>query len=140
MEAVPVVLRPFVLCRRINCELHDAFRVHTRKHGYARTQKRTKSNRFAHEPNVIHPSVSRAFVAPYLPLDHQVIYRYSPEEVRTLFEYQLDAFHRLSCGKIEHLCTIHILGVDPCKFLPAGCILRSDNHCAGGTNKPSLKG
>ena len=42
----------------------------------------------AREPIVIQLSVSRAFrlVARYLPLDHQVVYRYAPEKVRTLFK------------------------------------------------------
>jgi hypothetical protein len=114
-------------------------RAHSHKHGYARTGKLTKSNNcFVRE---IHPSVSRAFrlVAPYLPLDHQVVYRYSPEKVRTLFKNQLDTFHWLSCGEIEHLCTIHVLGVDPCEFLPAGGILRSGGHNAGSANESSLE-
>jgi hypothetical protein len=114
--------------------------MHSRKHGYERTRKRTKSKGSARKPIVIHPSVSHVLVAPYLPLDHQVVNRYSPEKVRTLFKNQLDAFHRVSCGKIEHLCTIHVLGVDLCKFLPAGGILRSGSDYAGGANEASLKG
>lgn len=71
-------------------------RAHSYKHGYVRTRKRTKSNCFAGGPIVILFSVSRAFqLARYLPLDHQVVYRYSPEKVRTLFENQLDSFHWL---------------------------------------------
>lgn len=105
------------------------------------TGKRMKSNCFARERIVDHLSVSRAFrlVAPYLPLNHQVVYRYSPEKVRTLFKNQLDTFHWLSRGEIEHLCTIHVLGVDPCEFLPAGGILRSGGHDAGSANESSLE-
>lgn len=111
-------------------------RAHSRKHGYARNGKRTKSILLCSLS-----SVSRAFrlVAPYLPLDHQVVYRYSPEEVRTLFKNQLDTFHWLSCGEIEHLCTIHILGVDTCEFLPVGGILRSGGDNAGSANESSLE-
>lgn len=116
-------------------------RAHSHKHGYTRTGKRTRSNCFARERIVIHPSVPHALrlVAPYLPLDHQVVYRYSPEKVRTLSKNQLDTFHWLSCGEIEHLCTIHVLGVDPCEFLPAGGILRSGGHNAGSANESSLE-
>ena len=90
---------------------------------------------------VIQPSVFRAFrlVAPYLALNHQVVYRYSSKEVRTLFKNQFDSFHWLSCGEIERLCTIHVLGVDPREFLPAGGILRSGGHNAGSANKSSLE-
>jgi hypothetical protein len=108
------------------------------KHDDAR--KRTKSNCSAREPIVIHPSVSRALVVPYLPLDHQVVYCYSTEKVRTLFKNQLYTVHGLSRGKIECLCTIHVLGVDPRKFLPAGGTLRTGSHYAGGANETSLKG
>jgi len=37
----------------------------------------------------------------YLSLDHQVIYRYSPKKVRTLFENKLDSFHWLYRRKIK---------------------------------------
>jgi hypothetical protein len=116
-------------------------RAQSHKHGYAKAGKRMKSNCFASEPIVIHPSVSHAFrlVARYLPLDHQVVYCYSPEKVRTLFENKLDSFHWLSWDEIEHLCTIHILGVDPCKFLPGGGILRSGGHKAGSADESSLE-
>jgi hypothetical protein len=117
-------------------------RAHSHKDGYAKTGKRTKSNCVAREPIVIQPSVPRALrlVAPYLALDHQVVYRYSPKEVRTLFKNQLDSFHCLSCGEIERLCTIHVLGIDPCEFLPAGGILRSGGHNAGSANESPLEG
>ncbi len=116
-------------------------RAHSYKHCHARTGKQKESNCLDREPIVIHLSVSRAFrlVARYLPLDHQVVYRYSPEKVRTLFKNQLDTLHWLSCGEIEHLCTIHVLGVDPCEFLPAGSILRSGGHDAGDANESSLE-
>jgi hypothetical protein len=113
-------------------------RAHSDKHGYVRTGK---SNCFARGPIVIHPSVSHAFrlVARYLPLNHQVVYRYSPEKVRTLFKNQLDAFHWFSRGEIERLCTIHVLGVDPYEFLPAGGILRSGGYDAGSADESSLE-
>lgn len=102
--------------------------------------KDSETNEIQSLSSCAHLSVSRVFVAPYLPLDHQVVYRYSPEKVRTLFKNQLDSFHRFFCSKIEHLCAIHVLGVDPRKFLPAGGILRSGSDYAGGANEASLKG
>lgn len=109
--------------------------------GCAKTGKRAESNYFASEPIEIHFLVSRAFrlVARHLPLDHQVVYRYSSKKVRTLFKNKLNSFHWLPCSEVEHLCTIHILGVDPCEFLPAGGILRSGGHKAGSADESSLE-
>lgn len=75
-----------------------------------------------------------------LTLDHQVIYRYSPKEIRAIFENKFHAFYWLPCGKIKYLCTIHVLRVNPRELLPAGSILRLGGHHAGGADEPSLKG
>jgi len=69
----------------LDCTHHDALNTHFFKRNPAKTRERTKSN----------------CIALYFTLNHQVIYRYSPEKVRTLFENKFDSFHWFYCRKIE---------------------------------------
>ena len=75
-----------------------------------------------------------------LTFNHQVVYRYSTEKIRTLFKNELDTPHGFRYRKIERLCTIHVFGIDVCELLPARGILRLGGHQARCANETSLEG
>ena len=76
----------------------------------------------------------------HLAFNHQIVYRYSTEKVRTFFKNEFDTHHGVRYGKIERLCTIHVFWIYVCKLLPARGILRLGSHQARSANETSLEG
>jgi len=75
-----------------------------------------------------------------LTFDHQVVYRYPTEKVRTLFKNELNTPHGFRYRKIERLCTINVFGIDVYKLLPARGILRLGGHQTCSADETSLEG